>query len=294
MENEAENKDTTLIPKKPSKFYHKLYETFTKKTNKNIYIPIQENLKNKKCQLVDFIKLPNIIISLLISLSFYFLLIILLIKSETTSLILFIIVFLVGHFSQSQVIPEFSSFKTKDDLIKDLKDIINSSVSKINENENKDNYYIYDAINELDIPEEIELIKFGELILYTDNELKREFDNVKICLKKEDKSDIDYFDKIYCLTRPIPNPVNYKTIILSLLLLQWIQALYYYLKWKGKMVVIYPMKLIVSSKIEEQGKPETKINIQGEKIIPKKEYIFKGERKEIVPINSSANVTVTE
>ena len=60
------------------------------------------------------------------------------------------------------------------------------------------------------------------------------------------------------------------------------------------MVVIYPMKLIVTSKIEEQGKPETKININGEKIVPKKEYIFKGERKEIVPINSSANVTVTE
>ena len=95
------------------------------------------------------------------------LLIILLIKSETTSLILLIIVFIVGHFSQSQVIPEVSSFKTKDDLIEDLKDIINSSVSKINENENKNNYYIYDSINELDIPEEIELIKFGELLLYT-------------------------------------------------------------------------------------------------------------------------------
>lgn len=277
------------------KFIHNLAEIFTNKKNDKKYEPIQENKKNKKCQLVDFIKLPNIIISSLISLSFYFLLIILLIKSETTSLILFIIIFLVGHFSQSQVIPEFNSFKTKDDFFLDLKDILDCLILKENEKENKDNYYIYDAINELDIPEEKELIKFGELILYTNNKLKREFDNVKVCLKKEeDNSDIDYFDKIYCLTRPIPNPVNYKTIILSLLLLQWIQALYYYLKWKGKMVVIYPMKLIVTSKIEEQGKPETKININGEKIVPKKEYIFKGERKEIVPINSSANVTVTE
>ena len=187
MDDDVENQNNQTFIKGKDKLEHYLSEKLTKnvkdKDNKNNkdtykYISIPESKRKKKCDEVRFFKLPNIIISSLISLSFYCLLITLLIKSERTSLILFIIVFLVGHFAQSQVIPEFPSFKSEEAFYKKLQDILDSSVSIKSENKINHAYYIYDVINELYIPKKIKIIKFGELILYTDKTLEKEINKV--------------------------------------------------------------------------------------------------------------------
>ena len=281
MADDEENQNQTLINKK-DEFSHTLSEKLTNPVYK--YTSILESKRHKKCKEVRFFKLPNIIISLLLSLSFYFLLITLLIKLEREYLILFIIVFLVGHFTQYQIIPNFKSEK---EFYQKLQDILDSKVSI--KSDNKINYYTYNVINELYIPKKIKTVKFGELILYIDEALKEKKDEIKnnFSLKKsEDDIDINYLDEIYFLT-DLNSSVKCITIILSLLLLQWIQALYYYLNWK--MAIIYPMKLTVSKEFKDEDKPKYVINIHGKKILQPEN---KEKTNDGTPINNSNNESI--
>ena len=63
----------------------------------------------------------------------------------------------------------------------------------------------------------------------------------------------------------ISHPVNCLTIILSILFLQWIQALFYYLRWK--VIYINPIKLVTEN---YRSDSITEIEIHGRK--------FKGEK----------------
>ena len=80
---------------------------------------------------VDFIKPLNIFLSAVICLSFYLLLIAIIIKPNTFLIILFAIIIFVGNFTQSQVIPEFPSFKSTEEFKAKIKEILKVYV-KIN------------------------------------------------------------------------------------------------------------------------------------------------------------------
>ena len=234
------------------------------------YKKLYENKETKLSVLVsvDFIKPLNIFLSAVICLSFYLLLIAIIIKPNTFLIILFAIIIFVGNFTQSQVIPEFPSFKSTEEFKAKIKEILKVDVKIKSKDENNENKslvtHTIDVTGQIEIPEDIKLCKFDEIIIYSEENICNEFKNKKlkpeICL---DGIEEPFFipEEIYWISddHPISHPVNGLTIILSLLLLQWIQALYYILIWK--MVVIYPIKLAVCEK-KEFGK--TNINVHGE------------------------------
>ena len=233
---------------------------------------------------IDFINCSNIFLSAFISINFYFLLIVIILHPETYAIIFFIMIFIIGHFVQSQVIPEFPSFLSKDKFDTKLKEILNSKIiiKPKDKNDEKNNLtdlvkYTIDVTGELSIPKNIELARFGELIvIYSikdDVEFSKKIKEVqknKVCsydyalyTTEEGKNiKVDFSERIYCIkefgsTTP---PINKLTILFSLLLLQWIQALYYILTWK--MVVINPIK-IVGTTIEHKFK-QSVINVHGD------------------------------
>ena len=243
------------------------------------YHTLDENTKFKEPELlngglkVDFIKPLNIFLSALICLSFYSLLIIIILKPNTFSTILFVIIFFIGHFAQSQVIPEIPSFKSKEEFNSKIIEILNSKVIIKDENNENNSLvkYTKDATGKIKIPENIKLIKFDKIIILSEknicDELVEKNLKDKICFDNSKKNikNIVNPEEIYWISKsPISHPVNGLTIILSLLLLQWIQALYYILTWK--MVIIYPIKIAVPEIKKEEYKEleQTKINIHGD------------------------------
>ena len=246
------------------------------------YEPIDKNKEFKQSEevRVDFIKPLNIFLSAVICLSFYLILILIIKKPDTYLIILFAIIIFVGHFAQSQVIPEFPSFLSKEEFESKIEEILNSDVKIIkSKDKNNGNYYLTDLIKctidvtgQIEIPKKDKLIKFDEFKLYTKKETREEFEKLnaeseyEICLYKSGKC-IHIPEEIYWIGEtPISRPVNELTIILSLLLLQWIQALYYIIKWK--MVIIYPIKLAISE--IEQEFAQTNINVHGQKYLSNK------------------------
>ena len=232
---------------------------------------------------IDFINCRNIFLSAFISLNFYLLLILIIQHAETYAIIFIIIIFLIGHFVQSQVIPEFPSFLSKNKFDTKLKEILNSKIiiKPKDKNDEKNNLtdlvkYTIDVTGELSIPKNIELARFGELIVIYSIKDDVEFSKkIKEAQKNKGYSidyalytteegkniKVDFSERIYCIkelgsTTP---PINKLTILFSLLLLQWIQALYYILTWK--MVLINPIK-IVGTKIEHQFR-QSIINVHG-------------------------------
>ena len=277
-------------PIKPTKFE---YQNETERLKD--YSSLCENNKFKEPKLVnvDFIKPLNIFLSALICLSFYLLIYIIILKPNTFSIILFVIIFFIGHFAQSQVIPEFPSFKSKEEFSTKIKEILNSKVILKDENNTKISSvkYTIDVTGQIGIPEDIKLIKFDEVIILIEKNVCEKFKNKK--LKYEiyfEEKRIAIPEEIYYLSKPpISHPVNGLTIILSLFLLQWIQALYYILNWK--MVVIYQNKLAISEKKEFD---RTKINVHGD------EYISNGiiendlEQNEIIKKHTNKMTSINQ
>ena len=277
IKTERKSKTPTKFQKnKPLSELNK-YKSLKNKDDKKIFIP--SDLVH-----IDFINCRNIFLSAFISLNFYFLLIVIILHPETMGIILFSIIFLVGHFVQSQVIPEYPNYLSKDKFDTKLKEILNSKVKiKIkgenNENNNSSNSlikYTIDITGEVEIPKNVELAKFGELIviyLKGDTQLAK---NVGLAqktktlsyelYKTEDGNEIkvDLSDRIYCIkelgsTTP---PINKLTILLSLLLLQWIQAIYYFLTWK--MAIINPIKLVGEQTKDQFKYKQSVINVHGD------------------------------
>ena len=237
---------------------------------------------------IDFINCRNIFISALISLSFYFLFIIVVVEPDTTSIVLLIIIFIIGHFAQSQVIPEFPTFLSREEFEEKLKEILGCYVTIVAKAKNKEYKYLanytLDVTGKMSIPNNIKLAKFGECLIYTDKAYKEFSKKIKEAIKVnsftyktrlcklEDDTDITFSERIYCInelgTTP---PVNMITILLSIILLQWIQAVYYFFNWK--MIVISPVKLVTSS-MGTSPPPPCEIIVHGKKY-KSKEYVLK-------------------
>ena len=218
-------------------------------------------------------KPEEIIISFIFSIAFYLLFINLLLSLEIITIVLLPIIYILGQIIQGGIIPE-PIYYSRQNFFKEMEKILNYSVIitleslKIDKKFHFKGKYTNDVSGDINIPKSINLVKIGNLQCFIDEKYYREIK--KWDLKCKTIPDINNHkgNVIYNLNSDynIP-PYNIITIILSIFLLQWINALIFCYVSAGDVVTIFPAKLII---IDPKKDSPTNIVIHGNSLkIPK-------------------------
>ena len=216
-----------------------------------------------------------IIFMMFYSITFYDLLITFMIYHDIKLLIYFIIVYILGSLFQVIVIPRPIKFKSKHEFEEDLNKILNSYILfEITNNKKKKKAmyqakYTIDITGSINIPEDFGYVTIKEVQLFAKDDLKKLIKNFEKIYKSSDVDFKMFYQKeetvfnsssIYSLnTKNDLYSINKYTIIFSLLLLQWFNAIYYRLSKTKKCINIYLAKLLTS----EMANTPSKITIHG-------------------------------
>ena len=270
--NEIED-NNLFIPNKPKldlTNYYKLIDDITKK---------QTFSSCKKCKIQEF-PLLDLIIVIFFSITFYLLFLTVILTGN--SIFYFILIYFIGLIVQVKVFPIPCNYNSKIEFENDIYKLLKSSaeISLTKYKKITCNYpgkYIFDITGDINIPKDIKFVKFGNIQYYVDEgivDFKKHFDTLygKSKLKKKLMCD----DKQFSLSNlyyDLSSDNNYysitiKTRILSFLLLEWIEAIYYNY-FSSNCIIIYPAKLISK---QNNVYAETKINIHGN-VIENKYYV---------------------
>ena len=227
-----------------------------------------------------------IISSIIVSFIFYLVVITTILTHSILLTVFAVLLYINGtFFVQTGLIPVGDDYleNTEQMFEDDLKKILNCHTEYyFRYYEKKLKYpgkYITDATGEIKIPKDINFVKIKEIEIFAE----KEFTNFKKNFFEYYKEDRGYElknvyneNKITINRKKIYNInnvqlVNMTTRILSLLMLEWIQAIYYRLHPNYlKMVVIYPYKLI---KKDNPVTTSTKIIFNNKEIKPDNNYI---------------------
>ena len=209
------------------------------------------------------IKIYAIIIMMFYSIVFYDLLITYIFYPQMKLLIFFIIVYILGTLIQVSIIPKPMKYKSKIEFENDINKILNSYVIfKVNHKKKKKEAtyqakYTIDITGILNIPSGYNYATIKAVQLYGKNDLNTFIKNFNEVYKS---ANVDYkmiyeneevnFDSSAIYNISDKNDlysINCYTTIFSLLLLQWIKALYYYISTSKKCINIYLAKLITDN-----------------------------------------------
>ena len=219
--------------------------------------------------------LREIIISSIFSITFYLLFIDLLLSQKTITIVLFPITYILGQIIQGGILHE-PIYYSRQDFFKEMEKILNLSVTislksvRINNAFHFKGKFTNDVSGNINIPKSINLIKIGNFQYFIDEKYYQEFNEWKLDIKTIPK--IDYYKGsiIYNLNSNYKTPpYNIITLILSIFLLQWINALIFRFVSVEDIVTIFPAKLITVNPKDDHYSP-TSIVIHGNSLnIPK-------------------------
>ena len=255
------------------------YQFGSSKINKKFNSSTRDKLYN--------LKIYSIIIMMFYSIVFYDLVITYIFYPQTKLLIFFIIIYILGTLIQVSIIPKPMKYKPKTEFENDINKILNSYVIfKINHKKNQKEAtyqakYTIDITGTLNIPKGYNYASIKEVQLYGKNNLNTLINNFREVYKS---ANVDYkmiyeneeinFDSsaIYNISGEDDlYSINCCTTFFSVLLLQWINALYYYISTSKKCINIYLAKLITDNLSNTPSKitiHEKKYQIQNYVIIP--------------------------
>ena len=263
--------------------YFKINSYYIKKEKKSK----KEKISIEEASIKDLndIDIYSLIASIIFSFIFYFVVITKFLTDSTLLTIFAILIYIGGtFFLQILIIPTSTDFLENSEQIfeDDLKKLLNCHVeyffkiSKVY----KITYpgkYVTDATGVITIPKDINFVKINKIQFFAEEDFE-EFSDIIYTAKKEchyyykliyNEKEIDFKEKIYNINNyPL---VNITTTILFLLMLGWIQAIYYrYHPNCLKMLIITPYKLITKNKSVPTS---TKIIFKNKEIKPENNYI---------------------
>jgi hypothetical protein len=241
-----------------------------------------DKLVNAKIKYYFYINPISIIISIIFSFVFYFVLITILL-TKSTLLIIFIILlyFSGGLLIHSKLFPPLDEENSESDFFNDLQKILNCKVEEISfyNREKTIKYpgkYSIDLTGEINIPKEINYVLISSIEILTDKYYKDFKDKVETAYRRSysEKENITYNENEFKYKAKIYNLNNIKlnnliTTLLSYLMLQWIQAIYYKFFIDLRLLIIYPYKLLTKDDLISS---ETRITFKGKEIRPNKNY----------------------
>ena len=242
--------------------------------NSNIYSNIlstKNNFKPSKLMVSYFgYKISNIILPFIYFCIFYLLLITVILTKSTLPIIFLPIIYIIGQYFQGGILP-YPIYGSRENFFIKINQILNAS-TKLNLCDNNffdfKGKYTFDVTGQIDIPDTINNIKIGKIQYFIENEyynINRKWGFTyfpKIIY--EDKY-IENTDIIYSLNfnQDTP-PFNGLIFILSIFLLQWINALIFRNISLGDVIVIYPAKLIIVDLNNNKNIPESNFTVHGQ------------------------------
>ena len=223
------------------------------------------------------IKTWIIVIMIIISMLFYVQLLSYILYRDIKLLIFFIIVYIIGTLFQLNVVQEPLKYKSKSNFEDVISKILNSYVrfKVCNKSEGKkatyQAKYTIDITGTLNIPSQYHYARIKAVQLFSKSDLYTLIDRFEYLHKgskvkykmvyNKEKVDFNSSD-IYAINSNNDSySINIFTTILSILLLQWINALYYNYSQSKRCVDIYLAKLIT----DKLSNSPSKITIHGKK-----------------------------
>lgn len=218
-----------------------------------------------------------IIFMMFYSITLYDLLITFIIYHDIRLLIYFIIIYILGSLFQVIVIPKPIKFKSKKEFDEDLNQILNSYIIFEVSNNKKKKKAIYqakytiDITGSINIPKDFCYAKIKEVQLFARDDLNKLVKNFGTLYKSTDvnykmiyRTEETKFDSSLIYSLDSENDlysINKYTTIFSIFLLQWINAIYYWLSKSKKCINIYLAKLITN----ELANTPTNFTIHGKR-----------------------------
>ena len=284
--DDNENLNNIIEPLGVEKINESEIKLYNNKINLKNYVKNDDSkIKVTSIENISYMDNFSIISSIIISFIFYLVVLTIILTNSIFLTVCAVLLYICGTFYvQARLLPTDNDYleNTEQLLEDDLKKILNCHVEyHFSYYKNKLKYpgkYITDATGEINIPKDINFVEIERLQIY----LEKDFMNFKDNFFKYYKEDSGYEheviynekeckfkSKIYNINNtPL---VNMSTRIMSLLMLQWIKAIYYRLHPKClQMVVIYPIKIITK---DNPVSSSTKIIIKNKEIKPDNNYI---------------------
>lgn len=281
MEEDLDSKN--LIPldiEKPSQLnnldFIRNKRLFSKKDYANIFTE-KNSFKSSRLEKCYFnYKKSDIVFPLFFFLVFYLLLITVILSKSTIPIILLPIIYILAQIIQGGILP-YPIYHSRANFFNKINRILNAD-SKITLKRYSAPFdfkgkYTFDVTGKLNIPNTINLIKIGEVQYFIRKEYYEQNQKYKLTyyaeINYEGKSTYDN-TIIYNLNSEnnLP-PFSAITFILSIFLLQWINALIFHFIPIGDIVIIYPAKLLTED-LNNNYIPESNIVIHGETLDIKK------------------------
>ena len=231
---------------------------------------------SKRSPLFNF-SILLIILCFIYSFSFYATLFTYIASHETKLLIFCIIIYVVGTLIQVTVIPKPITIKSRAEFENDINKALNTAVSikLINKKQKKQAMYqakyTVDISGTLNIPSKYNFARIMAVQLYTKDDLKKfvkDFGNVYGSSKLDNK--MIYNNEVFDIEENTPYAlnnneksysINFITTICCVLLLQWVNAIYYTCFISKECINIYLAKILTSS----YSQSNTKITIHNKK-----------------------------
>ena len=252
--------DKFVKNKRPYCLKREKYSNLFSKDNKFISSEIEKYYFNYRPS--------EIIISFIFSVTFYLLLIDLLFFQKTITIVLFPIIYILGQVIQGGILPE-PIYYSRQDFFNKMEKILNRKVIiTLTSSMFKDKFhfkgqYTNDVTGNINIPKSVNIIKIGNLQYFVEENHYQTIKHFYLDIKTTPEINEYSGNYIYNLNSDFKTPpYNIINIILSVFLLQWLNALILYFVSVGDIVTIYPAKLITVNPQDNYSSP-TNIVIHG-------------------------------